>query len=188
MIGIHFFLNNLAILDVKSFDESSRLKLYFYFVSTFLGALTMMGFGLVLAAKGNILIPITDFVNSAVLVFTFLYLKYTKNLHRACIIAAIAFITFLLVHLITGGTDKAGLFWYFLFPPLALYLLGSRLGMLLSLINAIPIFVVLITISTGFAIAEYTSPFIIRFFIAYLVSERKLKTPYFTRLLWTKAV
>ncbi|WP_413855606.1 hypothetical protein [Desulfobacula sp.] len=100
---------------------------------------------------------------------TYFYLRVTKKLNVACIIAAIAFMGFLLVHLLSGGTDSSGPIWFFIFPPVAMYLLGRRLGLIFSLILAVPTMLLLIVLYADFEVAGYSTTFILRFFISYLV-------------------
>ena len=150
-------------------DNRIRQKLYFYLIVNLVGVLVMVGFGSILALKGRILIPITDFTCSISLLFTYFYLRVTKKLNVACIIAAIAFMGFLLVHLLSGGTDSSGPIWFFIFPPVAMYLLGRRLGLIFSLILAVPTMLLLIVLYAVFEVAGYSTTFILRFFISYLV-------------------
>ncbi|MBT3179151.1 MAG: hypothetical protein HN339_19780 [Desulfobacula sp.] len=76
---------------------------------------------------------------------------------------------FLLVHLLSGGTDSSGPIWFFIFPPVAMYLLGRRLGLIFSLILAVPTMLLLIVLYADFEVAGYSTTFILRFFISYLV-------------------
>lgn len=162
-------LSKLAMIDSPEFaDDSLRQKLYFYLISNFLGIFVMIGFGVILTFKGKYLIPITDFVGSALLLFAYIYLLISKKLHNACILAAIAFIGFLWIHLFTGGTDSSGPIWFFVFPPVALYLLGLRFGLMFTLIAIAPAITILIMLLTGSQVAGYATTFIIRFIISYL--------------------
>jgi len=150
-------------------DIRERQKLYLYLIAILLGMSAMLGFGIALVFKGRVLIPVTDFASSVLLLLTYLYLRATKKLYNACVMAALCFMGFLLVHLISGGTDSSGPIWYFVFPPLAFYLLGLRMGLLFSLMVAVPAMMILLALVYGVEVAGYTTTFILRFLISYLI-------------------
>ena len=164
------WLTKLTMADSPEFaDTRVRQKLYFFLIANAIGVPMMLWFGVVLAFRGAVLIPITDFAGAALLLFAYIYLRITKKLFTTCCIAAAVFIGFLLVHLISGGTDSSGPIWYFIFPPVALYLLGLRLGLALSLIVAAPAMVILIMLFAGSEMGGYTTTFMLRFILSYLV-------------------
>ena len=150
-------------------DDTMRKKLYFYLIANAIGIPVMLAFGVSLVFKGNYLISTTDFVCSALLLFAYIYLLISKKLFTACVIAAFALIGFLWVHLISGGTDSSGPIWYFVFPPVALYLLGLRLGLVLSLVVAAPAIAILIMLFAGWEVAGYSTSFILRFLVSYFL-------------------
>ena len=150
-------------------DRKVRRKLYFYLIANFFGIFVMLCFGITLAIKGRILIPIIDFTCSVLLILTYFYLVATRKLKAACIIAGISFMGFLILHLITGGTDSSGPIWLFVFPPIIMYLLGKRLGLIFSLTVIAPAIVILVMLYSGHEAAEYSPQFILRVIVSYLV-------------------
>ncbi len=170
MADLRDLLNKLMMADSSTFvHKRARQKLNFYLIANFIGVLVMLGFGIMLAMKGRVFIPITDLVCSASLLLTYFYLRITKNLKVSCFVAAIAFMAFLLVHLISGGTDSSGPIWFFIFPPVSMYLLGKRVGLILSLIISAPAVLIFMMLSAGLDVAGYSATFILRFLISYLV-------------------
>ena len=164
------WLTKLTLADSPEFaDTRVRQRLYFYLIANAIGVPFMLGFGVALIIKGAVLIPITDFVCSALLIFAYIYLRTTKKLFTASCMAAFVVMGFLLVHLISGGTDSSGPIWYFVYPPLTLYLLGLWLGLTLSLIVAAPALVILIMLFAGSEMGGYTTTFMLRFLLSYLI-------------------
>ncbi len=163
-------LNKLTMADSSAFaDVRMKQKLYFYLIANTIGVVLMLVFGVVLSLKGKILIPVTDFMCSVLLVIAYVHLRVTKDLYKTCIIASFAFTGFLLVHLVSGGTDSSDPVWYFVFPPVVLYLLGRRMGLIFSLAVAVPALAVLILLFAGFEVAGYTITFMLRILISYLM-------------------
>ena len=71
---------------------------------------------------------------------------------------------------ITGGTAETGFLWTFLAPIIALILLGLKRGSILSL-GLLAVFLVLFSSGFSFVQVEYSTPFIIRYGIAYLCTH-----------------
>ena len=171
MIFIKNRLNKLTVSDSAYNGKKNKQRFHYYLTSSFIGTAVMMAFGIGLSLRGEYLIAIADFVCSIILISNFVFLRITQKLHTACVTAALTFMGFLLLHLITGGTDNAGPFWFFIFPPLAMYLLGKQLGLTLSIFLAVPTGVVWMSLLAGNEVAGYTSGFILRFLIAYLLES-----------------
>jgi hypothetical protein len=160
----------LTLAGLPNFAEPEiRRKLYVYLFATLVGVSAMLCFGVALAIKGAYTIALTDFVVAALLILDYFYLRATKRLYASCLIGALAMMGFLLVHLITGGIDGSGPVWFFSFPPLTLYLLGPRLGLILSLILAAPAAAMLLMLLAGWEGAGYSLTFFLRFLISYLI-------------------
>jgi hypothetical protein len=160
----------LTLAGLPDFAEAEvRRKLYVYLFACLVGISSMLAFGVVLVLKGAYTIAVTDFVVSALLILNYLFLRATKRLYLSCLIGAFALMGFLLVHLITGGIDSSGPIWFFIFPPLSLYLLGPRLGLILSLILIAPALVMLVMLLAGGEVVGYSLTFFLRFLISYLI-------------------
>ncbi len=136
---------------------------------------------MVSAFKGVWLIP--DIILATVLVFSYIYLRTTRQLLPAYVMASSAFMGFLLIHVVTEGADYSGPLSCFVYPPAVLYMLGLRLGLAFSLIAVFPMTVFLIMRLAGLEAGVYTSTFLLRFLLAYfsetllfyLVQSQKIK-------------
>lgn len=160
----------LTLAGLPNFAEPEiKRKLYVYLFATLVGVSAMLAFGVALSVKGAYTIAFTDFVVAALLILNYLFLRATKRLYASCLMGALAMMGFLLVHLITGGIEASGPIWFFIFPPLSLYLLGPRLGLILSLILTAPAAVMFVMLLAGWEVAGYSLTFFLRFFISYLI-------------------
>lgn len=164
------WLKKITLEDSPEFsDFRIRQKLYFYLMANFVGIVAMVGFGISLIGKDGYLIPMMDFICSALLILAYVHLRLTRKFDVTCLIACFSFMGFLLFHIISGGTGTSGPLWCFIFPPAAMYLLGSRRGLVFSLILAVPALVILILLYVGIDPAGYTTFFLLRFLISYLM-------------------
>jgi hypothetical protein len=168
--GMNERLSKILIPNHPVFaDPGLRRRLNFYLFANISGMVVMIGFGIALTLQGRVLIPATDFTCCAILFTNYIYLRQRKKTEQAFLIASISFMVFLLIHLLSGGTGSSGPIWFVIFPPVVLYLLGTRVGAILSVVLALPVLVILILLVSGYEFAGYTITFLLRFLIAYLM-------------------
>lgn len=154
-------LRKWLLLSSPDFAEARiRQRLIVYTLASFCGIGVMIPFGLVLTFfGGSRIIATTDFIAAGLLGSAYIFMRRTKKLNSACMMAGLVMLGFLLVHIITGGTDFSGPVWHFTYPPLAMYLLGPRLGLILSLIAIAPALYLMIAPLAGWTSVGYPAAF-----------------------------
>ncbi len=92
---------------------------------------------------------------------------FQKNITLACVDYAMA-IFFIYLYAI-GGVSGSAFVWYFTYPLLACYLLGSFYGIILSFLMSLPVIMIIFTGSQFPFIEDYQFTFEVRFLRAYFV-------------------
>jgi uncharacterized membrane protein len=89
---------------------------------------------------------------------------------RIKLLVGISFVSVLYVFLyVTGGINNTAFVWYFTFPLIANYLLGSTRGVMATILMSIPVLAMLVTNPRHPLFAGYSITFQARFLGAYLV-------------------
>ena len=105
----------------------------------------------------------------AVLTVASYYLVFKKqhaDIHTQFIVFMIG--TLLLFLLYTGGGDDGGLFWFYVFPPLALFVLGLKKGIIAIILLIITSALLILIFETGFDSSIYIGEMPERFIGAFI--------------------
>ncbi len=133
------------------------------------GVLNLVPLGIVAYFKNNLTLCTLDLVVSIVLIGCLIYSRktghYTISIYLGISAAGVLFVWLF----ITGGVNHTGHLWYYTFPLLSLFLLGSKRGALASLILFMAALMILIADFRSPYIADYTFDFKIRFISSFLV-------------------
>jgi signal transduction histidine kinase len=94
-----------------------------------LASLSLSLFGaLQITAEHNVALGIMELSGGAAIAINFISLYLTRNIRLARAILLLIVLGFLVLMLITGGTQDTGVFWFFLFPISTFFLVGRKLG------------------------------------------------------------
>lgn len=134
-----------------------------------LGGLCSIVLGIVAFAQRNLLLAAGDAFFSMILAVLFIYLRVTKDHRRVSVIGTMLTGLFYAFLIATGGVDNTAYLWSFTYPHVSLFLLGTTLGVLLSLSL---LFLATLVFALGPEIdflAVYSSDLIIRYIPAFVI-------------------
>jgi PAS domain S-box-containing protein len=138
-------------------------------VISLIAILTLVPLGTLALAQGNRMLGILDFGFASSLVGIMIFLRRSENYKRTAYWGISFAGGFFIYCLVTGGVNNTAFVWYYTFPLFASFLLGSKRGLIASLLLLVPavfIFVVEIPLSH---LATYSKEFKMRFIPSYLV-------------------
>ena len=153
--------------EYRHLEYRRRLKLVYWI--SILGAMAIIPYSVVVFYQNSPWQGLLDLLAAATLVLNALAARWFK-LHRANIWVGLLCIMGLFAYTFTtGGINQSGFIWYFILPPLAAFLLGSKPGLVVSLLMLIPVAVLFQVESLSPTLASYGTDIAIRFPVAYLV-------------------
>jgi signal transduction histidine kinase len=123
-------LYNRGMVADSSADNKPTETLYFMINVFALLAIASLGiFGILeIIVEGKPQLGYLEILGSGLITFNAAALWYTRNVILARTLLLTIFLGFLMVMLMTGGTQGTGLFWFFIFPVTAFLLTGKRQG------------------------------------------------------------
>jgi len=133
-----------------------------------LGSISLILLGIIAFIQNDIPLCIADFAIFSFLASLFIYLRKTKKVIAISRIGTVAtgiFYFFLVAH---GGINKTAFVWSFSYPLISLFLLGSRLGTLMSMSLLSAACIVFVFGSKVSFFTSYSLDLIIRFIPAYI--------------------
>jgi diguanylate cyclase (GGDEF)-like protein len=149
--------------------EATR-KVFLAKVLTAIGVVFLSVLGAIAFAQSNPVLGIVDCSSAFVFagIFVFLHLGGSYKLGVASGLACFGFLTLFLM--CNGGIAWTANMWAFVYPLAAVYLIGSRVGLFISL-TVYTIFVVLLLVPAGFIPEDnpYSLVYLIRFTAVYVV-------------------
>ncbi|MGF7228736.1 MAG: sensor histidine kinase [Candidatus Saccharibacteria bacterium] len=155
-----------AVLQLRKIVTYSDIPLekqsQAYVVSIFslLAFVSLALFGLLqVVAEHDPRLGYLELAGGSTILLNMVALRLTRNIRLARDLLLLSILTFLMVMLVSGGTQGTGIFWYFVFPVSAFFLSGKRQGIywMAALVIASLFFVVLaqhniITIGYSFVV------------------------------------
>lgn len=133
------------------------------------GSLFLIVFSITAILQGHLALAIFD-IATAILVITNLVDARKRQNFDVNIRIGIAFVSILYVYLyISGGILGTAFVWYFTYPLITCYLLGSRSGGIAAGLLMLPVLILLLTNPEHPSVAQYSLSFVLRFSAAYIV-------------------
>lgn len=129
-----------------------------FFINTFslIGALAAIFLGAINILENNYQVGMPDILTGVIFLLNLFFFRFTKNITVAKVIMLVNFSGLLLILLATGGTAHTGIYWFFLFPIVAFFLMGREKGILWSLCLACSIAAVACLSAFGYAPMAYS--------------------------------
>ena len=129
------------------------------FVNTFssLGILAIVGFGFVNTMIGNQSTGYIEILLGILAALNLVYLHTSKQPTIAASILLAIFFFALNMLIITGGVERTGIYWFSVFPILAFFLKGKRIGVLWILVLIASVLLLLIAAQSNVLIISYTA-------------------------------
>ncbi len=154
--------------DASDSIENNR-RIYLLIFISFIGVLNLIPLGILAKLQNFNALFLADFLVAFILILNVLNVrgkkKFQINLYIGILVTAILYI-FLFM---TGGVGKSAFVWYFTFPLIATYLLGSKPGGIAGVLLLIPVFISRFVTFPEPVFVNYSVNFIIRFILAYIV-------------------
>jgi PAS domain S-box-containing protein len=148
-------------------EVTRRLSLVLFI--SLLGTIVLLPLAAVAFAKGSRLLALLDVTLALILVLNLVHLriyrKYLLTIYSGTFFTGLLFV----FALATGGVAQTGFMWYFTFPLISCYLLGSRRATLANGLLLIPALFTFFAPDLPPLFASYSADFIIRFLPAFFV-------------------
>jgi diguanylate cyclase (GGDEF)-like protein len=155
--------------DSPSIDVSEQIrKIIMLYSLMVLGIILLVTMGTILYREGNYFYSILDFI-LAIIIVGLIFLLHSGIGLKICSILSVLLIQFFFMFLFHSGVSSQMAFvWYYLFPLVALFLLGTGLGTFFSLL------MIGLSIALNFSAGElnfivpYPSKFMSRIVLSYM--------------------
>jgi len=149
-------------------NEQRRIALLV--LLSIVGILFLIIFSVVAYLQGNPILSILDLLTATTLTLNLRDASLRKRFN-ANIKVGIIFISVLYIYLyVSGGIGGTAFVWYFTYPLIACYLLGSRQGGIVSALMCIPVLTLALIAPSHAFFAQYSLTFVLRFIAAYVVT------------------
>ena len=157
---------NFIFSDI-SLEDKRRVALHI--TLSLIGIIFLFIFSILATIQKNIPLATADIVAAMILVGN-LFDLYIRKKIRFNILLGLTIISFLYVFLYaTGGIGQSAFVWYFTYPLIACYLLGSFFGVIATLLMTLPVMVVAFFGSNLTFVTDYDPNLEFRIMGAYLV-------------------
>jgi len=172
-LDIRRFLRYLKSIPDSSLNPPTDLgqvrPVYVLRFVSIIAFMTLIPLGILALVQKNIFVGITDLSLASILIGNLLhgrrYKQYTFNIYLGVSLAAMLFIYMFL----TGGTNRSGFVWFYTFPVVACFLLGSKKGAIATLLISLPVVVLFLMETPPSVLANYSLDFKFRFMFSFSV-------------------
>lgn len=134
----------------------------------FPGMLVAFALGVLALVDGNIALGVFDLLMSLFFAGLNLYIKITGNTLLPSWIGLSLIFIFFIYLASDGGVENTAILWITLLPMLNIFLLGSRRGLVFSLLFLVPLAMVFFFSETSYIKSSYSTAFQIRISIVYV--------------------
>ena len=170
---IRRFLRYLTDIPDSSLDRPPDLgqirRVYILRFISVIAIITLIPLGILALVHKNIPVGISDLSLASILIGNILhgrrYKQYTFNIYLAISLAAILFVYMF----VTGGINRSGFVWYYTFPVVTFFLLGSKKGAIATLLISLPVLALFLMKNPPSLLADYSFDFKLRFISSFLV-------------------
>ena len=134
---INFFqITDLSPKSVLDFEKIRRI--YMFFLISVIGILVLITMGILALKENYRMLGAFDLTLAGILILNIVHARNKKNFEVNMYIG-IMFTAVLFVYaFLTGGANNSGFVWYYTFPLIASFLLGSRKGAIASVLIFLP--------------------------------------------------
>ena len=172
-LDIRRFLQYLANIPDSSLNPPADLgqihRIYILRFTSIIAIMTLILLGILALIQKNILVGISDLFLASILIGNILhgrrYKQYNFNIYLGISLAAVLFVGMFL----TGAMNRSGFVWFYTFPVVACFLLGSKKGAIATLLISLPVAVLFMMKTPPFVLANYSLDFKFRFIFSFSV-------------------
>ena len=153
----------------QTFSTEEVRRIYVLFSISLIGILTLIPIGILILTQKNLILGVLDLLLASVLTANLFHARYYKN-YKFNIQLAIFLVAALFVYsFFTIGYSQGAFVWYYIFPLLASFLLGSKKGSVATIFIFLPaIALFLVKIPPPF-FSNFTFHFKMRFVLSFLI-------------------
>ena len=133
------------------------------------GVIFMIPLGIVAFVQGNSPLGFIDHFASLIMILNILYLRRSRNYQIACYVGIVITGVLYLYLLATGGVNNTAHVWYYTFPLVSSFLLGSKRGAIATIFL---LMLAIIFFAVNFDLpylTHYSKDFIIRFIPSFII-------------------
>lgn len=153
----------------ESTDPFTRRQLFFIKTFSVVGFLAASTLGLINLSERNYYVGIPDLLTGIVFIFNLFLFSLIKKMQLTKGIMLSNFGILLLVLLATGGTAHTGIYWFFIFPIAAFFLMGKEKGIIWNLFLYCAVTIVFLLGSLDYVSLAYSLTEIRQLFISLAV-------------------
>ncbi|MGA2516719.1 MAG: PAS domain S-box protein [Thermodesulfobacteriota bacterium] len=154
---------------IRSFDPAQVRPVYILRFVCIIAIVTLIPFGILALSENNTSAGIMDLSLAVFLIANYLhaqrYKRYTFNINLGVFLAAVLFVYMFL----TMGMNRGGFVWYYAFPVVASFLLGSKKGAIATALISLPMVVFFLMRTPPSIFASYSLDFKLRFIFSFSV-------------------
>lgn len=134
----------------------------------FIGSISTATLGTIAFIQGSFSLGVIDFFILSFLLWLFYDLRNAKRYNRSAIMGTVVMSLFFAYLIISGGVENTAYLWLITYPPIAIFLLGGRIGAYVSSLFITFIALVMIFRAQIGIPASYSNSLLIRFFAVYI--------------------
>jgi PAS domain S-box-containing protein len=166
---IHRFFN-ISDLSPKDILDFEKLRpIYMIFSISVIGIIFLIILGILALIQKSTALGVADLCLATLLIFNLFharqYKNFSFNIYLGIICTALVFIYAFL----TGGVNNSAFVWYYTFPLIASFLLGSKKGALASILILIPALMLFMIKDPLPFLVNYSFDFKVRFIASFVV-------------------
>lgn len=109
-------------------DHSYARRVKFANAFSFLGILTLLGFGTARILSRQYLIGWVDIGGGFFIILNLFLLRVKKDVLQASLLGTSGLLAVILFLFLTGGVNKTGIYWIYFFPVISFFLFGKKGG------------------------------------------------------------
>lgn len=161
-----------AFIDAFCRPETSpedRRRIALLIGLSFIGIVFLILFAITAYLQGNITLALIDITTAVILAVNLLDASLRQQIETNILIGTV-FVSLLFVYLyISGGVLGTAFVWYYTYPLITCYLLGSYRGGVTSALMLLPVLALVVFQPTHTFFVQYSPNFVARFMAAYFV-------------------
>ncbi len=150
-------------------DSNIRRRVVLLSVITFIGSTTLLLFSFLAFYQGAFLLGTFDLAFASAFILNIIDARFRKSYQLNILIGIVIASCLYIILYVNGGVNRTAFVWYFTYPLMASFLLGSKKGVIAMLLMAVPVIGLSLFDFRHSFFAQYSTTFEIRFLGAYLL-------------------
>ena len=164
-----WFEKNVLATDQAHADSTVRRRIIVLSVISLLGSVTLIIFGSLALIQNARVLGLVDFIFAFAFILNLYKARTKKNYQRNILVGImLAMCLYGLIYL-NGGVNQTAYVWYYTFPFMASFLLGSKNGAIAMVVMTIPVIALMVLDPKHLFFAQYDLQFEFRFLCSYLL-------------------